>query len=158
MVYRYVLSVLLMVLSLTAPVFAGDHADIKVYSTDGIFEDVTADVEDAIITRGFNIDYHGFIGNMLKRTAKDVGSEKVVYKNAEFFQFCSATLSRKTMEADPRNIGYCPYIIFVYELPKKPNTIYAGYRRLGGGDTEKSRTALTAVEKVLDAIVQEATQ
>ncbi len=54
------------------------------------------------ISRGFKIDYNGRIGDMLARTAKDVGAKKTVFKHAEFFTFCSARLSRKAIESDPR--------------------------------------------------------
>jgi len=158
MILRYVFAALLIAAGLTGPVFAGGYGDLKLYSTKGNFDEVKEDVENAIINRGFVIDYHGFIDAMLKRTGKDVGSAKVLYKDAEFYQFCSASLSRKTMEADPRNIGYCPYVTVVYELASTPGTVHVGYRQPGMGGSEASKEALAAVGKVLDEIAREATQ
>ncbi|NQU56712.1 MAG: DUF302 domain-containing protein [Rhodospirillales bacterium] len=158
MIFRYVFAALLVVGGLTGSVFAGEYGDLKFYNTKGNFNDVKENVEDAIINRGFVIDYHGFIGNMLKRTGKDIGSTKALYKDAQFYQFCSASLSRKTMEADPRNIGYCPYVVVVYELASTPDTVHVGYRHLGMGGSEESKKALAAVDKVLDEIAREAAQ
>ena len=122
--------------------------DVTTYETQGDFEDVAAEVNDAIVNQGYVVDYHGFIGDMLKRTAEDVGSDKVLYENAEFFQFCSAVLSRKVMETDIGNIAYCPYVIFVYEAT--PGTITVGFRRLPDGNGRDDVNAL------LDEIAKEA--
>ena len=45
------------------------------------------------------IDYTGHIGDMLDRTAKDVGATKKIYAQAEAMQFCSATLSRRPSDS-----------------------------------------------------------
>jgi hypothetical protein len=58
---------------------------------------------------------------MLKRTAGDVEAGKALYKDAEFFTFCSAVVSRKVMEADIGDIAYCPYVVFAYEAEKPGN-------------------------------------
>jgi len=158
MIFRHLIIALLVSTGISSSVFASEYGDLKMYSAKAKFEDVKADVVSAIVNRGFVIDYHGFIGKMLKRTGKDIGSKKTIYKNAEFYQFCSAILSRRTMEADPRNIGYCPYVIVVYELASKPGTIQVGYRRIGRAGSANSKMALAAVEKTLDGIVREATQ
>lgn len=158
MIFRYVLAALLIVAGLTGSVFAGGYGDLKIYSTKGNFNDVNEDVQDAILNQGFVIDYHGFVSNMLKRTGKDIGSTKVFYKDAEFYQFCSAGLTRKTVEADPRNIGYCPYVIVVYELASTPDTVHVSYRHLAMVGSEESKKALAAVDKVLDEIARKATQ
>ena len=155
---RYFFAVLLITAALTGSALAGDYGDVKFYASKGKFNDVKENVENAIINRGFVIDYHGFVGNMLKRTGKDVGSAKLLYKDAEFYQFCSATLSRKALEADPRNIGYCPYVVVVYETASNPGTVHVGYRHLPQVGSEASKKALAAVDKVLDEIAREATQ
>lgn len=129
------------------PVGAAHAADdVTTYETQGDFEDVAAEVNDAIVNQGYVVDYHGFIGDMLKRTAEDVGSDKVLYENAEFFQFCSAVLSRKVMETDIGNIAYCPYVVFVYEA--KPGTVTVGFRRLpAGGGRDEVNTLLEGIAK-----------
>ena len=131
---------------------------VRTVAIEGTFEDVAEYVADAIVNRGLVIDYRGYIGRMLARTGKDAGSAKPVYRDAQFFQFCSAVFSRRTMEADPANIAYCPYVVFVYELAAKPGTVHVGYRRPARTGSEASRKALAAVDKLLDAIVREATE
>lgn len=104
----------------------------------GEFDTVAQDLNDAIVNKGFVIDYHGFIGDMLKRTAADVGSSTALYEDAEFFTFCSAVVSRRVMEADAGNIAYCPYVLFVYREAGEGAAVKVGFRRLpeGGGRDE----------------------
>ena len=87
---------------------------------------------------------------MLKRTAKDVGAKKSLYKDAQFMQFCSAVASRQAMEADIGNIAFCPYVLFVYEAADDPGTVVVGFRRLpeGGGRDH--------INDLLDEIAREA--
>lgn len=155
---RKLFAAALLSLALSGPAMAGNHSDLNIFSAEGDFDDVAAFVEDAIISRGLGVDYRGKIGDMLKRTGEAVGSSKAIYKDAQFFQFCSAVLSRNMMEADPRNIGYCPYVVAVYELASKPGTVYVSYRRPGMGDTPGSKKALAAVDKLLEGISREATE
>jgi len=136
---------------------AGDMGDASVYKAQMSFADVKQNIADAIINRGYRIDYTGHIGDMLKRTAADVGATKTIYANAESVQFCSAVLSRKMMEADAANIVYCPYVIFYYERADQPGTVYAGHRQLGPGVSPESKAAIATINKLLDDIVREAT-
>ena len=132
-------------------------SNIRLYSTEGAFDDVKLFVQDAIINQGLVIDYTGRPGLMLERTRADVGGKKI-YKNAEFSLFCSATYSRATMEADAKNISFCPYVIFYYELENEPEKIYVGYRRPAIVGSKASRKSLMAVDKLLHKIVREATE
>ncbi|MCT8988909.1 DUF302 domain-containing protein [Chelativorans sp. SCAU2101] len=124
--------------------------DVTLYQTEAPFEDVAFAVNDAIINLGYVIDHHGDIGEMLARTAEDVGADRKLYRDAEFFQFCSAVVSRRVMEQDVANIAYCPYIVFVYETEAEPGVVKVGFRRLpeGGGRDE--------VNEILDGIAREA--
>ncbi len=124
----------------TAASASGD--DVEVVVTEAEFSDVASGAENAIINRGYKIDYHGFIGDMLKRTAEDVGAKKQLYKNAEFFTFCSAVLSRKVMEAELGDIAYCPYVVFVYEPAADPGKVSVGFRKLPAGGLRDEINAL----------------
>jgi len=124
--------------------------DVTAYAIEAPFADVAGDLSDAIVNRGYVVDYHGFVGEMLKRTAGDVGASKPLYKNAELFQFCSAVVSRSAMEADIRNIAYCPYVLFAYETEEKPGSVMVGFRRLPDGDGRDQ------VNSLLDEIAREA--
>ncbi len=116
--------------------------DVATLATDQPFADVAAAVEDAIINKGFKVDYHGFIGEMLKRTAGDVGGKGELYKDAEFFTFCSAVVSRNVMEGDIRDIAYCPYVVFVYEDAATPGTVTVGHRKLPEGGNRDQVNAI----------------
>ncbi len=132
-----------------APAVAQEQVTTQTVEAD--FASVTADLGDAIVNRGYVVDYHGFIGDMLKRTAADVGGQKALYREAEFFQFCSAVVSRKAMEADIGNIAYCPYVVFAYEAEDAPGKVVVGFRRLPDGDGRDEVNAL------LEEITREAT-
>ena len=119
---------------------AGD--DVRTVETQSAFADVATGIENAIVNRGFKVDYHGYIGDMLKRTASDVDAEKALYKDAEFFTFCSAVVSRKVMEADVGDIAYCPYVVFAYETVDKPGSVTVGFRKLPDGGARDEVNAL----------------
>ncbi|MCY0095529.1 DUF302 domain-containing protein [Hoeflea ulvae] len=110
---------------------AGD--DVFTVVAEVPFADAAQGVNDAIVNEGFKIDYHGFIGDMLKRTAGDVGATRELYTDAEFFTFCSAVVSREVMEAEIGDIAYCPYVVFVYEDAATPGKVTIGHRTLPEG-------------------------
>jgi len=118
------------------------------------FDNVRVDIENAIANRGFVVDFHAKIGEMLDRTALDVGSTGSVYKRAETWQFCSSILSRKMVEVNPVNIAYCPYIVFAYETVEKPGTVVVGYRQ-HDADDDASKKILSEIDDHLASIVQE---
>jgi uncharacterized protein (DUF302 family) len=130
---------------------------VVTYAKRAKFEDVRDDLKLAIEGKGLVIDYHSFINRMLERTGKDVGSGRKLYADAQAFVFCSAVASRKTMEADPANIAFCPYSIVVYATAQDPGTVHVSYRRPWRPDgSAASRAALKAVEALLDGIAREA--
>jgi hypothetical protein len=149
MLGRFLAFSAVMVMS-TAVFAAGD--DVETRTSDGSFEDVAVAAQNAIVNRGYTIDYHGFIGDMLKRTAADVGADKQLYSDAEFFTFCSAVVSRDVMEADIGDIAYCPYVVFVYEAADMPGDVTVGFRRLPEGGARDQVNAL------LSKIVEEAAE
>lgn len=129
---------------------------VTAYQVEGAFEDVRFDLENAIVNRGFVIDYVSHIGDMLERTSEDVGGEKQIFADAQSMLFCSANVSRKAMEADAVNIAYCPYSVFVYELPDQPGMITVGYRNLAETGSEASKAAIANVNELLDELAREA--
>jgi len=149
------LAALVLSLAIAAPAVAADPG-LFLLKTKAKFEDVKDDVVSAVTKRGLVVDYTAHIGTMLDRTAKDVGGTKKIYARAEAVQFCSATLSRKTMEADPANILFCPYVIVIYTLPADPGTVHVGYRRPQATGTPAARAALKAVDDLMGGIVREA--
>jgi len=139
------------------PVLSADSSPIVSYTKKGKFQDVRDDLKSAIEGRGLVIDYHSFINRMLERTGKDVGSARKLYADGEAFVFCSATVSRKTMEADLTNMSMCPYSIAVYATSREPDRVIVSYRRPWRPDgSPASKAALKEVEELLDGIAREA--
>lgn len=126
------------------------------YTVKAKFDEVREQVISAIGNQGLKINNISYIGKMLIRTGKDLGYKEQIYTKAQAFEFCSATVSRETMAADHHNIIFCPYIVHVYELAKKPGTIYLSFRRPTPIGDKRSKKSLVAVEKLLDRIVQDA--
>jgi uncharacterized protein (DUF302 family) len=135
-----------------------DPHPIVTYSKKGAkFDDVRDDLKLAIEGKGLVVDYESYVNRMLERTGKDVGSTRKLYADAQAFVFCSAALSRKTMETDPANMAMCPYSIVVYETLKHPGTVHVAYRRPWRPDgSAASKAALKEVEALLDGIARKA--
>ncbi|GAA0783636.1 DUF302 domain-containing protein [Roseibium denhamense] len=116
------------------------------YPFDGSFEDATFAVESAIVGQGLVIDFVSHVGEMLNRTGADVGSDTMIFKNADIFLFCSAVISRQVMEKDPMNITHCPYGIFVMDTDEG---VLIGHKDYPDG-------SMQAVENLMQQIVAEA--
>tara|TARA_R110002074_G_scaffold116613_2_gene248035 strand:- start:2966 stop:3403 length:438 start_codon:yes stop_codon:yes gene_type:complete len=123
------------------------HAeDMITYTTDQSFDDVVFGIENAIIDQGLLVESVSRVGEMLERTRADVGSDIVLFEAAEVFSFCSAALSRKVMEADVMNIRFCPYDIFVMQLPDSGN-VTIGYRSFPMGAMQEVQALLDTIAK-----------
>lgn len=131
-----------------------DH--VVQYSKTGNFADVREDLQLAIQGRGLVVDHTSHVHNMLERTGKDLGLTKKIYKDADAYSFCSATVSRAMMEADAHNIVFCPFTITVYSTISEPNKVYVAYRRPPLLGSDASKAALKAVHDLLDGIAREA--
>ena len=148
----------LALLSLVFPVSVARAAEPRTIVKSGSYDDVHFELNNAIIVRGLNISGVGNLNAMLERTGADVGSTTEIYKSAEYISFCSAKLSRRMMEADARNIAFCPFILFIYETVAKPGEVVVGYRIPEGRGDSGSRAALADAEKMLESIIQDATK
>ncbi|MCE8521572.1 DUF302 domain-containing protein [Ruegeria pomeroyi] len=132
------------VIALTAG--AASAQDAVTYTTTENFEDVTFGLESAIVGRGLVIDSVSHVGDMLERTRADVGSDVVLFEDAKVFSFCSAALSRKVMEADPMNIVFCPYGIFVAKQPGA-DEVTIGFRQFPEGPMQEVQTLLDEIAR-----------
>ncbi len=121
--------------------------DTTVYAFDGSFDDATFAVESEIIGAGLVIDNVAHAGEMLARTGPDLGSDVVIFEAADIYQFCSAVLSRQVMEANPANIAFCPYGIFVTD---RAGTVEIGFRNFPAGEMQ-------LIQELLDGIARAAT-
>jgi uncharacterized protein (DUF302 family) len=131
---------------------------MKHYSVAGKFDDVLEYIKLSISEKGIKINTIAHIAEMLDRTGKDVGATKQVYLHGQAVEFCSSTVSRTMMEADPHQIIYCPYIIYIYVLPDDPDTVHVAYRLLPAPQDKAANDSLRAVEKLLDEIISSAVQ
>ncbi len=133
---------------LATPLAAQNIMSVTVPET---VDDMEFAVESAIIDMGLTIDFVSYTGDMLSRTMADVGSDVELYSGATLYNFCSAKVSRQVLEADPTNIAFCPYTIFVYSLPDSPEETVIGHQ-IYPGDSMAPANAL------LDEIIANATQ
>lgn len=119
---------------------------VTLYPFDGSFDDAAFGVESAIVGRGLVVDHVSHVGEMLARTAADVGSEVALFDEADVYLFCSAVTSRSVMESDPMNIAHCPYGVFVMQ---RDGAVSVGFRNMPEG-------AMQEVQTLLDGIAREA--
>jgi hypothetical protein len=133
----------------------------KVYTTAGKYEDVRDNLKDAIINRGFVIDYVGHFNSMLERTAEATGSvteagKKSPYRNAEYVQFCPSKLTHEAVSASPLAIANCPIALFVYETGYEPGKISVGFRLPVASPSKRVNEVNVKLEALLHAIATEA--
>ncbi len=133
--------------------------EMKLYEKKGAYADVKSDLATAIVNKGLVNDYTGNIGAMLTRTGADVGSTRPIYTSAEYMTFCSAKYSRLMMEADATNMGFCPFVMFVYEPADKPGTVVVGYRAPASAKgNDATKKVLGEIDALMDSIAKEATK
>lgn len=137
----------LMTAALIAAASACAAEEPVTYTTDQSFEDVTFGLESAIIDAGLVVDHVSHTGEMLERTRADVGSDVVLFQAADVYSFCSASVSRSVMEADPMNVMYCPYDIFVAVLADKPDETIIGFRPYPEGPMQEVQSLLDGIAR-----------
>jgi uncharacterized protein (DUF302 family) len=137
--------------------------DYKTRSTTAAFADVAEDVKDAIVKRGFIVDYVGQINDMLVRTAVDTGTvtgsgKASPFKHAVFIQFCPSKLTHEAVNASPLAIAACPVAIQVFETTAEPGKVVVGYRRPPASPSKLVKAVRTKLEALLEEIATEATR
>ena len=140
--------------SLSLPALAAEPYSV-LFKTQGDFSFVRDAVQIAIEGKGLMINHTNLIAGMLERTGKDLGATKQVYTNGEQFEFCSATISRAMMEADPHAIVMCPFNISVYTIPADPH-VYIAFIKPPATENPALKKALTDIEALLTEIVRDA--
>lgn len=148
--------------AIASPMAYADEG-LKELTRTGNFAEVRDDVKNAIINRGYVVDYVGQFNKMLERTSEAVGSvteagAKSPYKDAEFMQFCAAKFTHEAISANPQNIVNCPYVVYVYELTAKPGLIHIGYRVPVSGPSKIARKAVSKIDSMLNDIITEAAE
>jgi uncharacterized protein (DUF302 family) len=137
-----------LLMAVALPAQAADPFEVR--SAKGQFADVKDNLTQAIEGRGLVISYTAQVAEMLDRTAADLGASRRIYGAGEVLEFCSARLSRQMMEADPRNLVFCPYTIAIYTLTDKPGEVFIARKALPAGP------AYEPIDALLRDIVAEA--
>jgi uncharacterized protein (DUF302 family) len=119
------------------------------------YQDVRDDLLLTIETKGFMVGAIGDLGGMLARSAADFGL-KPVYLQAEYFNFCPAAIAHELIAADPTNLAYCPFQLFLYETIATPGTVVVGYRHPGVDGNAATRAILARAEQVFADIIHAA--
>jgi uncharacterized protein (DUF302 family) len=150
--------ILLFVFALASTTIQAEDGFNMVFKTHGKFEDVRDWVKQSIEGRGLTVNHTNYIAKMLERTGSAVGDTRLVYTNGEQFEFCSAVISRKMMEADPHAIVMCPNIISIYTRPNESDTVYVAYRKLPPTHNKALNKALSEVNSLISGIIKDAIQ
>lgn len=92
------------------------------------YADARAALLDAFVDEGLAPPAVSQFGEMLARTAPDLGHRADFYGEAEIFSFCSAQVSGRMIAEDVRNIALCPMTVALYTLPGRPRTVFLAAR------------------------------
>lgn len=156
MTFKFSKAIALLIIGFACGNVSAAMPGVTLQSVKGSFDDIKERIVMAIENRGLVLNYTAHISDMLERTGKDIGRERQIYVKAEVLEFCGAGVSRSTMEADSRNIVFCPYAIAVYTLPNDPGKVHVSYRKPPASGPGQSTKALREVGKLLDDIVRDA--
>lgn len=159
---RLTASLIALTLAFSSPAIS-DDVGYKSYTKAGKYEDVRDDLKDAIIKRGFVIDYVGHFNSMLERTAEAAGrnvesGKKSPYLNAEYVQFCPSKLTHEAVSANPIAIANCPVAVFVYEVHQEPGVVHVGFRTPVASPSRLSKDINGRIVEMLDGIAKDATK
>jgi uncharacterized protein (DUF302 family) len=142
-------------LTLFLPIQYAHAEDVRgLIEVEGEYKDIREMLNMAIADQGLVIAHVSNVGEMLERTGKDLGATREPFGKAEVVEFCSASFSRKLMEADPRNLLFCPFSVAIYTVPEKPGIVHLTWLKLGQLQIEGSEEARAAVEGLLQSIAE----
>ena len=92
------------------------------------FEDVAFALVDAIAAEGITPPTVSHFGDMLRRTAPDLGHSPALFDQARIYTFCSASAAARLSAESPHHIALCPLSIAVYSLPHTPRDATLAWR------------------------------
>ena len=142
-------------LGLFLPLSTAQAEDVRgLIEVEGEYKEIREMLNMAFADQGLVIAHVSNVGEMLERTGKDLGATREPYVNAEVVEFCSASFSRKLMEADPRNLLFCPFSVAIYTVPEKPGIVHLSWLKIGQLQIEGSDEARAAVEGLLQSIAE----
>lgn len=109
-----------------APPEASSKVTITVDSTR--YAHVREALLEAIAEEGLTAPMISNFGDMLQRTAADLGHSATLYAQAEIFIFCSIAVAARLATEARDNIAQCPMSIAIYTLPETPGPVFMSYR------------------------------
>lgn len=114
---RHYLACLLTVASFTAAA-DGSGPDIRMTVLTGIeYSHAREALEDAIAEEGLVSPVISYFGDMIARTAADLGHRGDTYRDAHVYTFCSVSAAARLASEDPGYIALCPLSIGIYQTP-----------------------------------------
>ncbi|AWI75440.1 DUF302 domain-containing protein [Parazoarcus communis] len=108
---------------------AADADAVTLAIENAAVDDVSIALTDAIAEEGITAPSESHFGDMLARTAPELGHRADLYAEARIYTFCSAVVAAKLATESAHNIAHCPLSIAVYSLPADKGSVYLGYRR-----------------------------
>jgi uncharacterized protein (DUF302 family) len=110
------------------------HADepvIVAQSITGVSYDHAREaLEEAIAAEGLVSPVISYFGDMLARTAEDLGHRADIYRDAHIYTFCTVAAAARLATESPARIALCPLSIAIYQLPDEEE-ISLAYRPTG---------------------------
>lgn len=107
----------------------GAHDPVITEVRAAAFDDVDAALVDAIADEGITPPTVSHFGDMLARTAPDLGHRPDLYAQARIYTFCSAGVAAMLATESAHNIALCPLSIAVYHIAPQPGIVFLSYRR-----------------------------
>lgn len=87
-------------------------------------------LEEAIAAEGLASPVTSYFGDMLARTADDLGHRADIYRDAHIYTFCTVAAAARLASESPDRIALCPLSIAIYQLPDEQEIRFA-YRPTG---------------------------
>jgi len=139
---------------LTTPLVgtAGGDGEIHATSLDQASFDMAHDaVVEAIQNEGLTLGNVAPFGQMMARSAAQLGHDRLPYQRAEVLQFCSAVLAWQLSAEDLSQISLCPMAVAVYEPNQDGAKVVLSYRSPG-----RASPGRAAMDDLLSRIVAHA--
>jgi len=78
-----------------------------------------------------------------------------VYLFAKYMQFCSSELTHQAVQANPKNLSMCPFVVFIYETSANPGHIVIGYHPPTLSSDKASKVIYQDIVLFLNGILNE---
>lgn len=112
------------------------------------YQDVHDALIDAVAEQGIAPPSESDFGDLLARTAADLGHRPDLYAEARLVSFCSTPIAARLAAESVHNMLYCPLAIAVYRLPAERDRVYLSYRR--NADSAGGKAAEALLERIVE--------